>query len=844
MAVKGACALFFLFAFHFSVQAQILAWEFNTNTGSEVTVNAGTNNANLNTAVISRGAGITATGLTNAYSSTGFTVSGTLADAKTNNKYLQFTVNSKSGYKVSLSTLDFNFRRSSTGPNAFQWQYSLDGFTTAGVDLGAVISYTTSPTAGDAQPQISLSGITSLQNLPSTTTVTFRLFAYGATATTGTFALGRPTTPLNDLSVGGTVAVSGAVDTTAPTVSTYSPLNSSVNSNLSLSPSLNFSENIQKGTGNITINNLTDATNQVIDVTNSSVTINNSLLSIGGATFINGKSYAIQIAAGAIKDLATTPNDFAGITNNTTWAFSFNANPTATNDAFTVYKNEVFNGNVATNDSDPNSTSLTFSKLTDPALGSLTFNTNGTFSYTPQSNYTGTQSFTYRVTNSANYSSDATVTLNVNERTTIIISQYYEGTGVNKWIELTNTGTSPVNTASPQLQLALYNVSGDVGNITFTNAYTPSQKMNLTITIPAKGSVVIGNQGNGTEVPYVSVASANQNDANVINFNGNDGIALLDANNQIIDAFGQGINAKDVSYERNQNVTTTSDTFIPTDWTQLTLIQVQEADDTNNPIRLGVHIPVVYTACAAPVAPATQLVFSNVNFTSIDLNFTASNATDEYLIIRSTQATLGASPVNGTTYNVGDALGNGSVIGRISSTSFSNTGLSYGTTYYYFIYSLNNGTCTGGPLYQSSSLNGSQSTNTPPVCAAPTNQPTNFSIGLYNYNFIQGSYTTTTADEYLVVMSTSSTLSATPVNGTVYSVNQPFGGGVIIKRGTGNTFTKTGLTASTPYYFTIYALNSTCTGGPVYQTVNPLLGNQTTMAQNSGALNNYFGNLH
>lgn len=37
----------------------------------------------------------------------------------------------------------------------------------------------------------------------------------------------------------------------------------------------------------------------------------------------------------------------------------------------------------------------------------------------------------------------------------VIISQYYEGTGVNKWIELTNLGNAPVNTASPQLKLGL-----------------------------------------------------------------------------------------------------------------------------------------------------------------------------------------------------------------------------------------------------------------------------------------------------------------------------------------------------------------------------------------------------
>ena len=47
----------------------------------------------------------------------------------------------------------------------------------------------------------------------------------------------------------------------------------------------------------------------------------------------------------------------------------------------------------------------------------------------------------------------------------IIISQYYEGTGTNKWIELTNTGNTAINTASPQLKLGFWSVTGTTGQI-------------------------------------------------------------------------------------------------------------------------------------------------------------------------------------------------------------------------------------------------------------------------------------------------------------------------------------------------------------------------------------------
>ena len=195
-----------------NIIAPILAWEFNTKAGNEVTVASTTTDANLNTSTISRGAGITATALPNGFSSSTYTVSGTLANAVTNNQYMQFTVNPKPGYQTSLSSLDANLRRSATGPNAYQWKYSLDGFATAGVDIGSPVSYTLTTSAGDPQTQINLSGISALQNIQTVSTVTFRLYPYGATNTGGTFALGLPTTPVNDLAIGGTTSVAPTPD--------------------------------------------------------------------------------------------------------------------------------------------------------------------------------------------------------------------------------------------------------------------------------------------------------------------------------------------------------------------------------------------------------------------------------------------------------------------------------------------------------------------------------------------------------------------------------------------------------------------------------------------------------
>lgn len=432
----------------------------------------------------------------------------------------------------------------------------------------------------------------------------------------------------------------------------------------------------------------------------------------------------------------------------------------------------------------------------------------------------------------------------VSAQSQVIISQYYEGASVNKWIELTNLSGTPINTASLQLQLALYSISGDAGTINFNSATTPSQKVNLTMTIPAYGSVLIGNTTNGQEVTYIPANSAAQYASTVINFNGNDGIALLDASNNILDAFGQGLNTKDVSYVRKLSVTGGSPTFVASDWDLQTLTVVQEADDLTDPNRLGVHITPVYAPCIAPLNAATNLVFGSAGYTNIPASFTPSADANEYLVVRSTSATLSSNPVNGTVYNLGDVIGNGVVIARSSATNFNATSLANGTNYYFYIFPLNSVACSGGPLYLTSSLSGNKSTTTPPACITPTQQPTNFNITLFNYNFIEGSFTAATADEYLVVMSTNTTLNNYPINGTTYAVGDLVGGGIVIKRGSGTTFSKTGLTAITDYHFFIYSLNSSCSGGPLYLLSNPLLGNQTTASSNSGALNFYYGNLH
>ncbi len=171
--------------------ATIMALDTAGLAGNEATVNATTNDPNLQTVTLSRGSGINAVALANAYASTAFVVGGNKAAAVSNAECLQFTLEPKTAYRMSLSAINVNIRRSGTGPNAYQWQYSLDNFATAGVDVGAVGSYVGTEANGAAMPTVDLSGVSALQNVASGQKVTFRLYAWGATGAAGTFSVGR-----------------------------------------------------------------------------------------------------------------------------------------------------------------------------------------------------------------------------------------------------------------------------------------------------------------------------------------------------------------------------------------------------------------------------------------------------------------------------------------------------------------------------------------------------------------------------------------------------------------------------------------------------------------------------
>lgn len=85
--------------------------------------------------------------------------------------------------------------------------------------------------------------------------------------------------------------------------------------------------------------------------------------------------------------------------------------PVANNDNITGLEDNSVTGNVLTNDSDLESPTLNAVVVSGPANGILTLNSNGSFTYTPNANWNGTETFTYKANDGTDNSNVATVTI-------------------------------------------------------------------------------------------------------------------------------------------------------------------------------------------------------------------------------------------------------------------------------------------------------------------------------------------------------------------------------------------------------------------------------------------------
>lgn len=197
----------------------------------------------------------------------------------------------------------------------------------------------------------------------------------------------------------------------------------------------------------------------------------------------------------------------------------------------------------------------------------------------------------------------------------VLITQYYEGSGTNKWLEITNIGTADVDLADTGYNLGLWQNANTEG---YKNDLAPNITLALT-----------GNLSAGTSLLYSltittipAYATANFTSDTMMSFNGDDSIGLYIGSTyltgNLADAIGftdLGAEGTDTSFvrispEAGWNTVTGSTVLdFATVWSAATLEEVASAVDGTG-ARLGfsavsaIPEPSTFTALAALCALA------------------------------------------------------------------------------------------------------------------------------------------------------------------------------------------------------------------------------------------------
>jgi uncharacterized repeat protein (TIGR01451 family)/gliding motility-associated-like protein len=182
--------------------------------------------------------------------------------------------------------------------------------------------------------------------------------------------------------------------------------------------------------------------------------------------------------------------DLTGLS--TPGTFSITVGPNAVDDPIGTSLNTPVSGDVKTND--VYETGSSFTQASDPTKGNVTFNANGTFTYTPNTGATGDDSFTYTVclpTPNTGICSSATVLISINGQADVEIAKSVDNAtpnvGSNVVFTLTATNHGPnlamgvgVSDALPNGYTYVSNDGGSaVAELTGTVSWTIGSMANL-----------------------------------------------------------------------------------------------------------------------------------------------------------------------------------------------------------------------------------------------------------------------------------------------------------------------------------------------------------------------------
>jgi large repetitive protein len=168
-----------------------------------------------------------------------------------------------------------------------------------------------------------------------------------------------------------------------------------------------------------------------------------------------------------------------------------NRAPVAANDAYPVNEDASLTvpaAGVLANDTDADANTLTAVLGTGPTHGTLTLNANGSFTYTPASNYSGADSFTYRANDAKADSNLATVAITVTA-----VNDAPTMTGVADQSTTTGTAVGPL--------------SFTIGDVETAAASLTLSATSSNLTLVPTANIVFGGSGSARTVSVTPAAN-------------------------------------------------------------------------------------------------------------------------------------------------------------------------------------------------------------------------------------------------------------------------------------------------------------------------------------------------
>ena len=214
-----------------------------------------------------------------------------------------------------------------------------------------------------------------------------------------------------------------------------------------------------------------------------------------------------------------------------------------------------------------------------------------------------------------------------------------------------------------------------------TSDIVPYVAPNREINVKINGTTALNNSS------YVIGNTAN----NIITIE-NTGVQTLTVSGTAI----SGVNAAD--YTTSLNATTVAGlgignftlTFAPTgNGSRTATITIANDDSDENPYVINLIAVGLDNLATEPTTNASNLTFSNVQAYTLSGSYTAGTGAEKYLVLWSKNAPVSGNPIDGTSYQRGDIIGNAKVAYTGSAVSFVPRGVRANQPYYFSVYAFN-----------------------------------------------------------------------------------------------------------------------------------------------------------